>query len=67
MIQSTLQRIAEMKEKVKVLVNEIEILRQEIIIKDRELTVSYYINNIYIYFIFLNIIKVIKSNKLIFK
>ncbi|OUM64002.1 hypothetical protein PIROE2DRAFT_9390 [Piromyces sp. E2] len=38
MIQSTLQRIAEMKEKVKVLVNEIEILRQEIIIKDRELT-----------------------------
>ncbi|ORX80966.1 hypothetical protein BCR32DRAFT_16586 [Anaeromyces robustus] len=42
MIQSTLQRIAEMKEKVKVLVNEIEILRQEIIIKDRELTVSKY-------------------------
>jgi len=38
MIQSTLQRIAEMKEKVKVLVNEIEILRQEIIVKDRELT-----------------------------
>jgi len=41
MIQSTLQRIAEMKEKVKVLVNEIEILRQEIIVKDRELTVSH--------------------------
>jgi len=37
MIQSTLQRIAEMKEKIKVLVNEIEILRQEIIFKDREL------------------------------
>jgi len=39
MIQSTLQRIAEIKEKVKVLVNETEILRQEIIVKDRELTV----------------------------
>jgi len=51
MIQSTLQRIAEMKEKVRVLVNEIEILRQEIITKDRELAVR-----IYKYFKYLNIL-----------
>ncbi|RKO93586.1 hypothetical protein BDK51DRAFT_24341, partial [Blyttiomyces helicus] len=36
-IQATLQRAAEMKEKIKILSNEIEILRHEIMNKDREL------------------------------
>ncbi|KAJ3328888.1 hypothetical protein HDU76_009092 [Blyttiomyces sp. JEL0837] len=37
-IQATNQRAAEMKEKIKILSNEIEILRHEIMNKDRELT-----------------------------
>ncbi|KAI8905763.1 hypothetical protein DFJ77DRAFT_209812 [Powellomyces hirtus] len=37
-IQATTQRAAEMKEKIKILLNEIEILRHEITHKDRELT-----------------------------
>ncbi|KAJ3123150.1 hypothetical protein HK098_002149 [Nowakowskiella sp. JEL0407] len=37
-IQATLQRAAEMKEKIKILSNEIEILRHEIMNKDRELS-----------------------------
>ncbi|KAJ3024068.1 hypothetical protein HKX48_007248 [Thoreauomyces humboldtii] len=37
-IQATTQRAAEMKEKIKILLNEIEILRHEIMHKDRELT-----------------------------
>ncbi|KAJ3144973.1 hypothetical protein HK101_002563 [Irineochytrium annulatum] len=37
-IQATTQRAAEMKEKIKILSNEIEILRHEIMNKDRELT-----------------------------
>jgi uncharacterized coiled-coil DUF342 family protein len=39
-IQAITQRAAEMKEKIKILSNEIEILRHEIMSKDRELTVS---------------------------
>jgi chromosome segregation ATPase len=38
-IQSSSQRAAEMKEKLKILSNEIEILRQEIFAKDRDLAV----------------------------
>ncbi|KAJ3158067.1 hypothetical protein HDU89_000450 [Geranomyces variabilis] len=37
-IQATTQRAAEMKEKIKILLNEIEILRHEIMNKDRDLT-----------------------------
>jgi hypothetical protein len=40
LIQATVQRAAEMKEKIKILSNEIEILRHEIMLKDRELAVS---------------------------
>ena len=39
-IQSTTQKTAEMKEKIRILANETEILRQEIVDRDLELGVS---------------------------
>lgn len=38
-IQTTMQRASEMKEKIRILSNEIEILRHEITIRERELQV----------------------------
>ncbi len=38
-IQSTTQKGAEMKEKIRILTNEVEILRQEIINRDQDLVV----------------------------
>jgi hypothetical protein len=38
-IQNALQRVSEMKEKIRILINEIEILRHEIVLKDRDLSV----------------------------
>lgn len=41
-IQSTSQKAAEMKEKIRILSNEIEILNQELVDRDKELTVFNY-------------------------
>ena len=59
-IQNALQRVSEMKEKIRILINEIEILRHEIVLKDRDLSV---ISSFFFYSLSLTFIPARKKSK----